>query len=114
MKIDHHLDYDALAALRDVMEDDFGLLVDTFVQDSRLRMQTLLSLINSPDGDAIRRAAHSFKGSCSNLGVLGLASLCGALEHKSLQSNFSSLPEDVHAIEEEFVLIQKMLLEYMQ
>ncbi len=109
-----HIDYDALNALKEVMEDDFLLLVETFLADSKSRVASLQSLLHSTDSDAIRRAAHSFKGSCSNLGVLHLASLCGSLEHKALASNIENFAEDLRGIEEEFALIQKMLADYLQ
>ncbi|MES2823871.1 MAG: Hpt domain-containing protein [Pseudomonadota bacterium] len=114
MTNDKHLDYDALNALKDVMEDDFLLLIETFLADSKGRVLTLQSLKNSTDSDAIRRAAHSFKGSCSNLGVLHLASLCGSVEHKALGANVENFAEDLRCIEEEFVLVQKMLADYLQ
>ncbi len=109
-----HLDYDAVNVLKEVMEDDFALLIETFLTDSRSRIATLQSLMHSTDGDAIRRAAHSFKGSCSNLGAVQLASLCGSLEQKALDSNFGSFAEDLRCIEEEFAVIQKMLLDYLK
>lgn len=109
-----HIDYDALNALKDVMEDDFLLLIETFLADSKSRILTLQSLVNSTDGDAIRRAAHSFKGSCSNLGILYLANLCGSVEHKALESDVENFAEDLHCIEEEFTLVQKMLADYLQ
>jgi len=109
-----HLDYDALNALKEVMEDDFLLLIETFLADSKNRLLTLQSLSNSSDNDAIRRAAHSFKGSCSNIGVLYLASLCGSLEHQALESRIENFSEDIRCIEEEFSLVQKMLLDYLK
>lgn len=114
MKFDQHLDYDALAALKEIMDEDFLLLIDTFFQDSTTRILTLRTFMNSTDGDAIRRAAHSFKGSCSNLGALHLANLCSALEHKGLLEKFDALDVDINAIEEEFLLVKKMLIEYCQ
>jgi histidine phosphotransfer protein HptB len=109
-----HLDYDALNALKEVMEDDFLLLIETFLADSKSRVLTLQSLTHSTDSDAIRRAAHSFKGSCSNLGILHLASLCGSLEQRALEANIENFAEDLRCIEEEFVLVQKMLADYLQ
>ena len=67
----------------------------------------------SADGDGIRRAAHSFKGSCSNLGALRLASLCAAVERKALEGSLESLPSDVNDIEQEFSMIKQMLLDFL-
>ncbi|MEN0038860.1 MAG: Hpt domain-containing protein [Cellvibrio sp.] len=104
-----HLDYETLTTLKDVMEDDFALLIDTFVQDSTERVRTLHTVIESLDADAIRRAAHSFKGSSSNIGALQLSALCSALEKKALANNFDGLVADLSAIEREFAQVQNLL-----
>lgn|SRR5687768_16397767 len=104
-----HLDYDTLNTLKQVMEDDFALLIDTFVQDSNDRIQTLQNVIKGTEADLIRRAAHSFKGSSSNIGAPHLASLCSALEKKALANNLDGLAEDLHAIEQEFVRVEVLL-----
>jgi histidine phosphotransfer protein HptB len=113
MNTNLHLDYDALNTLKEIMEDDFVLLVETFIQDSGNRLHILQGLIGTSDYDAVRRAAHSFKGSCSNIGALRLASLCSAVERKGLAGSLESIKEDIMFIEEEFTLVHKMLLDYL-
>lgn len=107
----NHLDYDALNTLKDVMEDDFSLLIDTFIQDSTERLQKLQTIITSGNADLIRRAAHSFKGSSSNVGATNLSSLCAALERKALEGNLVDLDESLRSIEEEFARVQILLQE---
>jgi len=107
-----HLDYDTLNTLKQVMEDDFALLIDTFVQDSSDRIQTLRKVITGTEADLIRRAAHSFKGSSSNIGAPQLSSLCSALEKKVLANNFNGLADDLHAIEHEFAQVEILLRAY--
>ena len=104
-----HLDYDILNTLKDVMEDDFTLLIDTFVQDSAERISALKAVIQTTDADAIRRAAHSFKGSSSNIGARHLSTLCSSLEKKALSNDFSGLDDDLSAIEHEFTQVQAQL-----
>lgn len=104
-----HLDYDTLNTLKQVMEDDFDLLIDTFVQDSNDRIQTLRKVIKGTEADLIRRAAHSFKGSSSNIGALRLSSLCSTLEKKALVHNFDGLADDLHVIEQEFAQVEGLL-----
>lgn len=100
-----HLDYDTLNTLKQVMEDDFALLIDTFVQDSTERIRTLRDVIQGTEADLIRRAAHSFKGSSSNIGAMQLSALCAALEKKALANNFDGLGRDVDEIEHEFAQV---------
>lgn len=104
-----HLDYDTLNTLRQVMEDDFALLIDTFVQDSTDRISTLREVIKGTDADLIRRAAHSFKGSSSNIGAPQLSALCSALEKKALEKRFESLDVDLDSIEKEFAEVLVLL-----
>jgi len=108
-----HLDYDALNALKDIMEDDFGFLIETFIKDSRERLSTLNGLIGTENSDGIRRAAHSFKGSCSNLGALRLASLCASVERNALAFNFATVAEDVAVIQQEFLVVEKSLKDFL-
>jgi histidine phosphotransfer protein HptB len=104
-----HLDRDTLNSLKQVMEDDFGLLISTFVQDSQDRIQKLRMIIETNDADLIRRTAHSFKGSSSNIGAPHLSALCAALEKKALVNNFDGLAQDLREIEEEFARVNILL-----
>jgi len=108
-----HLDYDALNALQDVMEGEFGFLIETFIQDSLDRIEKLQALVSTKNVDAIRRASHSFKGSCSNLGALRLASLCGAVERRALENNFVTLAGDVAEIEAEFLIVKQKMFDFV-
>lgn len=107
-----HLDYDTLDTLKQVMEDDFNLLIETFRQDSTERLKKLHEVVQGNDADLIRRAAHSFKGSSSNIGAQQLAALCATLEKKALAGNFQGLVEDVQVIEQEFLHVQSLLANY--
>ena len=77
---DIHLDDAVLAALQDVMEDEYPILLDTFVADSEERLRLLHQARAEGDAQGLRLAAHSFKGSCSNMGAVLLAGLCKELE----------------------------------
>lgn len=107
-----HLNYDTLNTLKQVMEDDFALLIDTFVQDSTDRINTLREVIQGTEADLIRRAAHSFKGSSSNIGASQLSALCSAVEKKALQNNLDGLSIDIDAIEQEFAQVIILLRAY--
>ena len=115
MNIGQHLDYDALNALRDVMEDSFELLIDTFIQDSTTRLSKLQEMARSTtsDADAIRRAAHSFKGSCGNMGAPHLTHLCTIIENNAMAANFDHLAIEVQAVDDEFLIVKQLLRAYL-
>ncbi len=104
-----HIDQAALLSLKEVMEDDFSLLLTTFLQDAEKRLITLNQLKGTEDADAIRRAAHSFKGSCSNVGALLLASYCSALEQKAFNNDVKDIGADLEQIQAEFVIVKKIM-----
>lgn len=110
----NHLDYPVLDSLKDVMEDDFVLLLETFIQDSNERIEKLQLLVITDDKDAIRRAAHSFKGSCSNIGATHLTTLCSDLEKKALAGDLARLGEDLAVIEQEFAQVRHLLHELIK
>ena len=71
-----HLDEEALAELRDVMEDEFEVLIQTYVADSRDRIRGLQEALRADDSDAFAKTAHSFKGSCINIGCINMDGIC--------------------------------------
>lgn len=78
------VDAAVLATLKDIMGNDYSLLVDTYLGDSEHRLAQIHSL---PNGRSLREAAHSFKGSSSNMGAVCLAAYCGQLEHLPLEAD---------------------------
>jgi HPt (histidine-containing phosphotransfer) domain-containing protein len=73
-----HLDLELIEELRDLMAEEFGLLIQTFVEDGEQRVRGLSDLVG--DRQALRRAVHSLKGGASNIGATELSRLCGELE----------------------------------
>ena len=65
---DTHLDRDVLSALQEVMEDGYPELLDTFLADAEERLSLLRE---ADDADQVGAAAHSLKGSSSNMGATG-------------------------------------------
>lgn len=79
------LDPAVQSALRELMQDDYPLLLDTFVQDGEKRLAILASSLQQQQWDAFRQAAHSFKGSCGNMGAEALQHACERAEQAGLQ-----------------------------
>lgn len=75
-----HVDMAALGELKEVMEDDFGLLLETFFADSDTRKQAIADAIAAADAEQLRTSAHAFKGSAGNMAASRLTELCQQLE----------------------------------
>ncbi|MGH8383916.1 MAG: Hpt domain-containing protein [Pseudomonas sp.] len=108
---DKHLDPDVLSALRDVMEDEFSTLIDTFLADSEQRLRQLTVAV---DATQLLEAAHSFKGSSGNMGATRLAALCHDLEQRTKEFNLSDLEPLIADIAREFAFIRPLYEEERQ
>ena len=75
-----HFDLDTLQELKQIMGSEFHTLLQSFASDSALRIRLIQDAVAAGDGDALRRAAHSFKGSSGNMGARQLAELCRQIE----------------------------------
>ena len=107
---DIHLDNAVLAGLQDIMEAEYPLLLDTFVADSEERLRLLHAALDNNDAHELRLAAHSFKGSCSNMGAPLLAHLCKQLEDDSTgEAVLADAPQVLERIEREFAIVRILL-----
>lgn len=102
---DTHLNIDVLIALEDVMEDEYPTLLETFIADSEERLCVLRKAENAAQ---LIEAAHSFKGSSSNMGATRLAELCGDLEQRAKQKNLFGIEELVGEIDSEFAFVRPL------
>lgn len=102
---DTHLDRDVLSALQEVMEDGYPELLETFLADAEER---LVLLRTADDALELMNAAHSFKGSSSNMGAVRLAALCHELEQRAKNKNLSGVEKLVGEIDGEFALVRPL------
>lgn len=105
-----HLNLEQLSELKEVLEDEFSVLITTYLQDAILRQQMITSAINAKDYDAARLAAHSLKGASANLGALMLAEICEHLEHDCRAGRYDNCEEYNQKIGEEFLIVERELM----
>ncbi|WP_323754137.1 Hpt domain-containing protein [Marinobacter sp.] len=108
------LDEEALAELQDVMEDEFDVLIETYLADSRTRISGLKEAIAAGDPEHLRKAAHSLKGSCTNIGVPKLGNLCFELEVLGQEGRLEGAEPILVAIEQEFEEVARELARFSQ
>jgi HPt (histidine-containing phosphotransfer) domain-containing protein len=87
------------------MEDEYPTLLDTFIADSEER---LLVLRKAEDAAQLMNAAHSFKGSSSNMGAVRLAELCNELEQRAKHQRLVGIEQLVGEIDGEFAIIRPL------
>lgn len=106
---DQIIDMDIVAELKDVMGDDFSVLLESFIRDGQQRVQALRQALASQDRETLRAQAHSFKGSSSNLGALQVCEQCLALETLAVEGNLADAPALLALLEANFKTAQAAL-----
>ncbi|MDC0662166.1 Hpt domain-containing protein [Marinobacter sp. SS21] len=108
-----HLDHEALAELKEVMEDEFDVLITTYLADSQDRIATLRASLENQDAEALTKAAHSFKGSSVNIGAPQLGELCLLTEKVGHSAQLDDAAVLLDRIEREYdtvrTLFEKLL-----
>jgi PAS domain S-box-containing protein len=106
------LDETIVASLMAV--DDDGTLLDevvaTFVRIAPVRIGALRKAARAHDPAALERAAHSFYGSCGNLGCRRMADLCARLEVLGRSGSTEGAADAVSEIEEAYAAVKPTLL----
>src|SRR5882724_4394683 len=89
------IDPEAIENLRALSPDDGDVflkdIIGIFIEDTPARIAELRQALTEADGVRFTRAAHSIKGSSSNLGAIALRDIAADLEHKSRQGGLADL-----------------------
>ncbi len=101
-----HLDDRVLASLQEVMEDEYPVLLDTFVLDSEERLRSLHAALQAGDAQALRHTAHSFERGSSNMGAVLLAGYCKELEESARRGDLQRAPALIEQMEREFAIVR--------
>lgn len=102
--MDVKIDQKVLSDLQEVMEDGYPQLLETFLEDSERRLS---QLHEAKDASELGMAAHSFKGSSSNMGAMGLADLCQQLEERVRQQPLYGIEDLINRIDKEYLEVQR-------
>jgi len=104
-----HLDIGALQDLKEIMEGEFETLVNTFISDSRNKVQELGEILQSQDTDALRKVAHSLKGSSSNVCAFRLSEFARQLEMMGKEEKLNGAEQILAELTEEFSQVSDIL-----
>lgn len=108
------IDPDSIANLRALSPDDGDVFLKEilviFMDDTPKRIAELHACLVSGDIPTFTRAAHSIKGSSSNVGATELRAVAEILEHKSRLHGLENVGELVAELEASFLRAQVELL----
>jgi|EndMetStandDraft_5_1072996.scaffolds.fasta_scaffold186684_2 HPt (histidine-containing phosphotransfer) domain-containing protein len=106
------IDPEAIEQLRFLEDEDqpnvVAELVALFVEHTPPKLKQLAEAIETHDLGALRRAAHSLKGSSANVGARGMQHVCEQLEHNPPEA-FDQAPALLVLLEAEFAIVEPAL-----
>jgi len=84
---------DELVQLKEIMEDEFEELTSLFINDSDKLLNEMAKAYAIQDNEALRIAAHTLKGSSSNMCVVSIADISKEIEDKAVANNLQGIDE---------------------
>jgi histidine phosphotransfer protein HptB len=100
-----------IADLKALMEEDFELLIRTYLEDGPRHLKGMAAALAEQDAEGLRRQAHSLKGASSNLGAGVLAGRLQQLEDCARLEDWESASELLPKVANDFDQVQGELTE---
>jgi len=104
-----HLSEEVLLELQKIMEDDFVILLETYLSDSALKLQAIDDAITAENVANLRDSVHGLKGSSSNIGALKLTQHCADMEDLARNDKYNDAVALVSSIKDEFARVKQLL-----
>jgi histidine phosphotransfer protein HptB len=112
------LDSAALENLRGLrMEgetDPLAELAQMFINDTPKRIAQIQAAIKDSAGPDLEAAAHSLKGSASNLGAHTIAATCNRIMQHARKNEFAPMTQLAKSIETDFAKVKEALREELK
>jgi HPt (histidine-containing phosphotransfer) domain-containing protein len=116
MSTESPIDPEAIENLRALNPDDDDAflkdIIGIFLEDTPERIAELKQCLTAYDQPKFTRAAHSIKGSASNLGATHIRAVAEKLEHQSRNSGLDGLESLIANLESVFAAAKAELEKY--
>ena len=109
-----HINNDFLNNLAEVLEDDFPMIIESFIEHSTKILTSIPESLIHEDIKTFTLKIHSLKGSCRNVGAEHLAELCKEIEALVKNGQQDKVDPSLTEVREGFEVVSEMLLAYQQ
>ena len=87
-----------LKQLRELLGDAYKELLEAYLDDGPKRLDQMRSAFQDMDFETLASAAHTLKGSSSNMGAQELSEVCAEIEKLARSNSTDGLKEKVEEI----------------
>lgn len=103
------LDNEMLSDLKDIMEEDYPMLLETYLADAIVRLDSIDAAACEKNSNNLMESAHSFKGSSLNIGASRLAMLSSNVESLAKDSQLDQVLPIIAQLHEEYEAVKALL-----
>ena len=107
------IDQDTFNTLREIMEDEFSNLLDSYFENAPTLLEELKQAARAADLEVVIRAAHTLKSSSGNLGANLLSEIAGTIEilgkEGKLQEAAGLIPELERAVNQTLAAYRQLI-----
>ena len=103
-----------LDSLHEATGDVIHEILDTYLNDAKLNIESIYSSLQSHDTDELLRLVHRLKGSSRNVGARELADLCESFERDLRNGEHGNLEQRVALISASFENTLPLLQSYLE
>ncbi len=108
-----HLNMAQIDELKDLMEDAFNDLIETYLHDCDEKLPILEAAINCSDQAKIAEISHSLKGSSANICAEDLSILYKVIEDQARAENLTNIAKPLSQANEEYQLVKNGLMKLL-
>lgn len=118
MELNDHFDTESLTMLKEVMEEEFGELIDLFVADGEDRLPKMRTALEIKDAANLMGMAHSFKGASGNVCAAPLSALNMQVEEgirgvPETSVDWPRLADLLKQVEDEFSAVKQVISQHL-
>ena len=99
----------ALEAMRELLGEDFSLMLKTYLSTSGETFHGLASALESDDLEQLKLQAHSLKSACQNVGAERLSAMAHELEQQIQVQELDQIEQRVAAMLQEAERVKRHL-----
>ena len=108
-----HLDTRTVGELRELMQEKFVPIIQTYMRDTPIRFKTMRDAITASDAEQLYRAAHSLKSASASLGANGLSEFARQLEFMGREEDLEDARDLFNEAVREYGIVRHALKKYL-
>ena len=108
----HIIDAPTLSALKELMEEEFPTLINSYLEDTPKLMDDIRSAAKVANIEVLVRAAHTLKSSSNNIGAIQLATIAATIEKIGQENQLSQAAALIPSLEIALNQVIKTLKEF--